>query len=73
MIPRTMIMGESSVQLPSQYPVDEIKKMVTFESLKVHTELGPWSLCSTGDPAKSHMSRPVLYHLATPSPVTLLL
>lgn len=40
MIPRTMIMGESSVQLPSQHLVDEIKKMMTFESLRVHTELG---------------------------------
>lgn len=38
MILRTMIMGESSVQLPSQHPVDEIKKMMAFENLKVHTE-----------------------------------
>ena len=29
----------------------------------------PWSLCSSGDPTKSHVSRPVLYHLAIPSPV----
>lgn len=36
MIPRTMIMIESSVQLPSQHPV---LKVMTFESLKVHTEL----------------------------------
>lgn len=34
---------------------------------------GPWSPCSAGYPTKSHVSRPVLYHLAIPIPVTLLL
>jgi hypothetical protein len=36
MIPRTMIVIESSVQLPSQHPVI---KVMTVENLKVHTEL----------------------------------